>query len=81
MEKLWAHHTELLPKLLDFQKQHFARRQRIMTYGTKARNDGQHSLNYTRMAQKPTDLEFPATSNETLDGEQEWDNQAMTQLL
>jgi enoyl reductase-like protein len=29
MEKLWARHTELLPKLRDFQKQHFDRRQRI----------------------------------------------------
>jgi hypothetical protein len=28
MEKLWAHHTELLPKLRDFQKQHFNRIQR-----------------------------------------------------
>jgi hypothetical protein len=30
MEKLWARHTELLPKLWDFQKQHFDRRQRIV---------------------------------------------------
>jgi hypothetical protein len=30
MEKLWARHTELLPKLWDFQKQHFDRRQCIM---------------------------------------------------
>jgi diadenosine tetraphosphatase ApaH/serine/threonine PP2A family protein phosphatase len=30
MEKLWTHHTELLPKLWDFQKQHFDRRQRIL---------------------------------------------------
>jgi hypothetical protein len=29
MEKLWARHTELLPKLWDFQKQHFDRQQRI----------------------------------------------------
>jgi septation ring formation regulator EzrA len=29
MEKLWTRHTELLPKLWDFQKQHFNRRQRI----------------------------------------------------
>jgi hypothetical protein len=29
MEKLWARHTELLPKLRDFQKQHFDRRQHI----------------------------------------------------
>jgi hypothetical protein len=31
MEKLWATHIELLPKLWDFQKQHFDRRQHIMT--------------------------------------------------
>jgi hypothetical protein len=30
MEKLWARHIELLPKLWDFQKQHFDRRQRIV---------------------------------------------------
>jgi hypothetical protein len=30
MEKLWAIHIELLPKLWDFQKQHFDRRQRIV---------------------------------------------------
>jgi hypothetical protein len=30
MEKIWARHTELLPKLHDFQKQHFDRRQRIV---------------------------------------------------
>jgi enoyl reductase-like protein len=30
MEKLWARHTELLPKLNNFQKQHFDRRQHIM---------------------------------------------------
>jgi hypothetical protein len=30
MEKLWAIHIELLPKLWDFQKQHFDRRQRIL---------------------------------------------------
>jgi hypothetical protein len=30
MEKLWARHTELLPKLRDFQKQHLDRRQRIV---------------------------------------------------
>jgi hypothetical protein len=29
MEKKWARHTELLPKLNDFQKQHFDQRQRI----------------------------------------------------
>jgi hypothetical protein len=29
-EKLWARHIELLPKLWDFQKQHFDRRQRIV---------------------------------------------------
>jgi hypothetical protein len=29
MEKLCTRHTELLPKLWDFQKQHFDRRQRI----------------------------------------------------
>jgi hypothetical protein len=29
MEKLWTRHTEILPKLWDFQKQHFDRRQRI----------------------------------------------------
>jgi hypothetical protein len=29
MEKLWTCHTELLPKLWDFQKQHFNRRQHI----------------------------------------------------
>jgi hypothetical protein len=27
VEKLWACHTEILPKLYDFQKQHFNRRQ------------------------------------------------------
>jgi hypothetical protein len=30
MEKFWARHIELLPKLWDFQKQHFDRRQRIV---------------------------------------------------
>jgi hypothetical protein len=30
MNKLWARHTELLPKLWDFQKQHFDRRQHIV---------------------------------------------------
>jgi hypothetical protein len=30
MEKLWARHIELLPKLWDFQKQHFDRRQPIV---------------------------------------------------
>jgi hypothetical protein len=30
MEKIWAQHTELLPKLQNFQKQHFDWRQRIM---------------------------------------------------
>jgi hypothetical protein len=30
MEKVWAIHIELLPKLWDFQKQHFGRRQRIV---------------------------------------------------
>jgi hypothetical protein len=30
MEKLWARHIELLPKLWDFQKQNFDRRQRIV---------------------------------------------------
>jgi hypothetical protein len=30
MDKLLAIHTELLPKLWDFQKQHFDRRQRIV---------------------------------------------------
>jgi hypothetical protein len=30
MEKLWARHIELLPKLWDFQKQHFDRRQCIV---------------------------------------------------
>jgi hypothetical protein len=30
MDKLWARHIELLPKLWDFQKQHFDRRQRIV---------------------------------------------------
>jgi hypothetical protein len=29
MEKVWARYIELLPKLWDFQKQHFDRRQRI----------------------------------------------------
>jgi hypothetical protein len=29
MEKLWTRHTELLPKLWVFQKQHFDRQQRI----------------------------------------------------
>jgi hypothetical protein len=29
MEKMWARHTEILPKLHDFLKQHFDRRQRI----------------------------------------------------
>jgi hypothetical protein len=29
MDNLWTRHTELLPKLWDFQKQHFDRRQRI----------------------------------------------------
>jgi hypothetical protein len=31
MEKLRARHIELLPKLWDFEKQHFDRRQRIVT--------------------------------------------------
>jgi hypothetical protein len=37
MEKLWARHIELLPKLWGFQKQHFDRRQRIVKlwYGSK----------------------------------------------
>jgi hypothetical protein len=30
MEKLWARHIELLPKLRDFKKKHFDRRQRIV---------------------------------------------------
>jgi hypothetical protein len=30
MDKLWARHIELLPKLRDIQKQHFDRRQRIV---------------------------------------------------
>jgi hypothetical protein len=30
MDKLWARHMELLPKLWDFQKQHFDRRQLIV---------------------------------------------------
>jgi hypothetical protein len=29
MEKIWARHTELLPKLHHFQKQHFHQRQRM----------------------------------------------------
>jgi hypothetical protein len=29
MEKLWSRHTELLPKLCDFQKQHFDMRKLI----------------------------------------------------
>jgi hypothetical protein len=44
-------------------------------------NAGQHSLKYTWMMQKTTDLEYPETSNVISDGEQDWDNQAMTQLL
>jgi hypothetical protein len=47
----------------------------------KANNAGQHSLNYTWMAQKPTDLEFTAILSGLSDGEQEWDNRAMTQLV
>jgi hypothetical protein len=47
----------------------------------KAKHAGQHSLNYTWMMQKPTDLEFTAISSILSDGEQEWDNQAMAQLL
>jgi hypothetical protein len=31
MDKLRARHIELLPKLWDFQKQHFDRRQHIVT--------------------------------------------------
>jgi enoyl reductase-like protein len=72
MEKLWARHTELLPKLQDFQKQHFD--------SMKARNYEQLSLKYIRMTQKLTDLESTAISSGILDGEQEWDNGAMTQL-
>jgi hypothetical protein len=37
MEKIWARHIELLPKLWDFQKEHFDRQQQ-----KKARNVGQH---------------------------------------
>jgi hypothetical protein len=33
MEKRWAYHTELLPKLWDFHKQHFERRQRVADLG------------------------------------------------
>jgi hypothetical protein len=79
MEKLWTRHTELLPKLWDFQNQHFNRRQR--PFSMKARNVGQHSPNYTWMTKKPTDLEVTAISSRTSDGEQEWDNWATTQLI
>jgi hypothetical protein len=46
MDNIWACHTELLPKLHDFQKQYFERRKVI--------NDGQHYLHYTCMMLKPT---------------------------
>jgi hypothetical protein len=47
----------------------------------KARNAGQHLLNYTWMAQKLTHLESTSISSRISDVEQEWDNRAMTQLL
>jgi hypothetical protein len=37
MEKLRARHIVLLPKLWDFQKQHFDRRQRIVTLRYKSK--------------------------------------------
>jgi hypothetical protein len=46
----------------------------------KAKNDGQHSLNYTWMTQKPTDMEFTSISSGLLDEEHEWGNGAMTQI-
>jgi hypothetical protein len=47
----------------------------------KAINAGQHSPNYTWMKQKPTDLEVTVILSGTSDGEQEWDNRDMTQLI
>jgi hypothetical protein len=52
-----------------------------MMAAMKARNYGQLSLDYTWMTQKLTDLESTAISNRISDGEQEWDNRVMTQLL
>jgi hypothetical protein len=33
------------------------------------------------MTQKPTDLEITVISSKTSDGEKEWDNRALTELL
>jgi hypothetical protein len=80
MEKLWAWHTKLLPKLWNFQKQHFARRQRSQTYGTKSKNVGQRSPKHTWTMQKTTATAVTVTPIRPTDGEQEGDNRALTQL-
>jgi hypothetical protein len=50
------------------------------TYGTKARNVGQRSPNYTWMVQKTTDTAVTVRSIRPADGEHEWDNRALAQL-
>jgi hypothetical protein len=50
------------------------------TYGMKARNVGQRSPNYTWMMQKTIDTVVTVKSIRPTDGEQEWDNRALTQL-
>jgi hypothetical protein len=47
----------------------------------KARNYGKHSLNYTWMTQKPTDLKFTAILSGPSDEEQEWEKRATTQII
>jgi hypothetical protein len=46
----------------------------------KARNVGQRSPNYTWTMQKTTDTAVTVQSIRPTDGEQEWDNRALTQL-
>jgi hypothetical protein len=50
------------------------------TYGMKARSVGQRLQNYTWTTQKTTDTAVAVKWSRPKDGEQEWDNRALTQL-
>jgi hypothetical protein len=81
MEKLWARHTELLPKLHDFQKQHFDRRQRIADLMYQIKKCWA-TLAILNLHDAEANISGISSDMERLsDGVHEWDNRATTQLL
>jgi hypothetical protein len=80
MEKLWARHTELLPKLWDFQKQHFDRRQRIANLRYESKRYWA-TLATLYLDDAETNRSGNHSDIERTGGEQEWDSRATTQLL